>query len=671
MNSLFTVGLQNASIACILAVIVWLVTIRARRPAIAHGLWLVVLLNLVIPPLVASNLQISSAWIPTWLKDGTVNYANTASTGLHPSLGQLDAASEGRVAVKDASRVSKDARSSWTADAPTVVSTIWGVGSLCWFLAFFMSAKRFGGIVAVATVAPDHLRRTAAHIAKELGLTFKSVVKVTDACISPMVWSFGTTPTLLLPRRLLVRLTDAQVAALLTHEIAHLRRRDHWTRWLEAIALGLYWWHPVAWFTHRKVRQFEDECCDAWVLSTIPGIAKSYAETLLETVDFISSQRNPVPILGTAFSGFRVLRCRIDRIQRNSTDRHMTAIGLLAVLVVAAFTVPLSTRLTFAHEHRDKERHDNTHIHNDQEHGDVHGNHPHDEHTNATSKPHRHPSLERMRKLVKELPESPRLDRAATADAEVFLLWAALATEDKVKLSIAVPTVGDVHLLYSSTLSRNGLRGLSFDDEVADFKLVRDAGTFHMRGTVEDGIASGHVVFVARRVYLEEMKELGYPSLTTEEVMQMAFLDVSSTRVRRLVGRSTDSISSKRLVTLAMHGVTPDYMDRFERLGYGQLSLDDALKLRVAGVTPGLVDQFSKLGYADLSLNELQDMGLQGVNPKFIRELQELGYENLKLKTLVSMRVHGVSPDFIREVSKGRTDRLSPKKLIERRVSGL
>ena len=50
---------------------------------------------------------------------------------------------------------------------------------------------------------------------------------------------------LILPEELWCRLDAVQQDAVLAHELAHLKRRDHWVRRLEAVVLGLYWWYPA------------------------------------------------------------------------------------------------------------------------------------------------------------------------------------------------------------------------------------------------------------------------------------------------------------------------------------------------------------------------------------------------------------------------------------------
>lgn len=52
MDSLLKIALTNAVMALVLALIVWLITLRCKRPALVHGLWVLVLLKLITPPLI-------------------------------------------------------------------------------------------------------------------------------------------------------------------------------------------------------------------------------------------------------------------------------------------------------------------------------------------------------------------------------------------------------------------------------------------------------------------------------------------------------------------------------------------------------------------------------------------------------------------------------------------
>src|SRR5262245_35983674 len=60
MSTLLALGLANSACAAVLAVPAYLVSRYARRPALAHALWLLVLLKLVTPPVIRPGL----AWLP-------------------------------------------------------------------------------------------------------------------------------------------------------------------------------------------------------------------------------------------------------------------------------------------------------------------------------------------------------------------------------------------------------------------------------------------------------------------------------------------------------------------------------------------------------------------------------------------------------------------------------
>src|SRR5436190_9348076 len=66
MNWLVSIGLTNAILATLLAAIAWAIARFWRQPALAHLLWVVVLLKLLTPPLIEIPIgwRLDADWIP-------------------------------------------------------------------------------------------------------------------------------------------------------------------------------------------------------------------------------------------------------------------------------------------------------------------------------------------------------------------------------------------------------------------------------------------------------------------------------------------------------------------------------------------------------------------------------------------------------------------------------
>jgi hypothetical protein len=201
--------------------------------------------------------------------------------------------------------------------------------------------RRFRHLLLHARPASATLQAEAESLAQRLGLTHAPGVWLVPGVVSPMLWAVGRAPRLLVPAGLLGRLGDEQRAALLLHELAHLRRRDHWVRWLELVVMALYWWLPLIWWARRALQEAEEECCDAWVVWALPHAARAYALALVETLDFLAEARPALPVAASGLGHVSLLRRRLTMILRGTTPRSLTRLGFLAVLGLGALLLPL------------------------------------------------------------------------------------------------------------------------------------------------------------------------------------------------------------------------------------------------------------------------------------------------------------------------------------------
>jgi hypothetical protein len=160
--------------------------------------------------------------------------------------------------------------------------------------------------------------------------------------VVPMVWALGRRPCLLFPVGLLDLLDGAARAALLAHELAHVRRRDHWVRLLELAATGLFWWNPVLWWARRELHEAEEQCCDAWAVWATGGDGRPYALALLQAVAFVSHVRLPLPAGASGSIGnVSHLKRRLAMVMQGNTSRSLSWAALAAVFGLALLLLPL------------------------------------------------------------------------------------------------------------------------------------------------------------------------------------------------------------------------------------------------------------------------------------------------------------------------------------------
>ena len=146
---------------------------------------------------------------------------------------------------------------------------------------------------------------------------------------------------MLLPVELLTRLDGNQQASLIMHELAHIRRRDHWIRWLEMAVLTICWWNPVAWWARSRIQRAEEECCDGWVVSTLPHCARQYGKALLETVEFLNERSQPLPAMASGFGQVPLVKRRIEMIVKQRVSHRLAWPGGLLVLLIAMVVLPV------------------------------------------------------------------------------------------------------------------------------------------------------------------------------------------------------------------------------------------------------------------------------------------------------------------------------------------
>jgi beta-lactamase regulating signal transducer with metallopeptidase domain len=213
---------------------------------------------------------------------------------------------------------------------------LWATGSVLWWALAGWRVYRFQILLRHAQPAPPDLQAHAGRLAARFGRTRCPGVWLVPGPLSPMLWALAGTPRLLLPADLWDRLSDEQRDTLLLHELAHWHRGDHWVRRLELLVLGLYWWHPVAWWARRQLQEVEEQCCDAWVVWGLPESAAAYADALVTTLAFLSRPQAALPIGASGMGRLHPVKRRLSMILRGTTPRALTWPAFVALLALVA-----------------------------------------------------------------------------------------------------------------------------------------------------------------------------------------------------------------------------------------------------------------------------------------------------------------------------------------------
>jgi bla regulator protein BlaR1 len=166
------------------------------------------------------------------------------------------------------------------------------------------------------------------------------VVKVllSPAPIEPGVFGIFR-PILLLPEGIADHLTQAQLEAVLAHELCHIRRRDNLAAALHMAVEALFWFHPVVWWIGARLVEERERACDEEVLQ-LGNDAATYAESILKTCQFCLE--TPLPCIPGVTGAD--LKQRIVRIMsNNATHKLDTPRKLLLIsFAIAAVATPLA-----------------------------------------------------------------------------------------------------------------------------------------------------------------------------------------------------------------------------------------------------------------------------------------------------------------------------------------
>lgn len=330
----------NSVVAAALAIAAWSVNRFVHRPAVAHVLWVLVLLKLMTPPIVAVSISMPTSG---WISHGQ----NLTPTGIERS-------SLHGVNGSTSNRLDSHAPASWR---PGMIwGCVWAAGSLVMLLWVVRASRRVNRLIEQRGRFDIHSTRQLAGLVADPNERTPSVWLI-DAIVSPMLvspmfsrsfWRSKPDVKIIVPKALWKQLDADARGVLLMHEWTHLRRRDWIVRVVEVTSVIMFWWHPLVWIAKRQIEDCEETCCDLAAANTHHESRRVYAEAILKTLDFLCEpfERNRREIesrpLASGVGQLPKIEHRLRQIIQGNVDANIGRAGwwMIAAMASVLFLSP-------------------------------------------------------------------------------------------------------------------------------------------------------------------------------------------------------------------------------------------------------------------------------------------------------------------------------------------
>ena len=146
-------------------------------------------------------------------------------------------------------------------------------------------------------------------------------------------------PVVLVPDGITDHLSPGELDAVLIHEICHARRHDNLMAAAHSLVEAIFWFHPLAWWLGRRLREERERACDEAVIRR--GVdGETYAQAILSTCRFYVESR----FFAVAGVGGANLRRRVEGIVARQTGWRLTRWqrAVLTTTAIAAIVAPLA-----------------------------------------------------------------------------------------------------------------------------------------------------------------------------------------------------------------------------------------------------------------------------------------------------------------------------------------
>jgi bla regulator protein blaR1 len=288
--------------------------LRRNRPRLRYGLWLAASIKFLVPFAVLA----AAGALLEWRQAPASIRSVVASSGVRDFNAPFASMSFDPTAMVTAS-----VQPRWIAAMATIV---W----VCGFTAIALRRMRQWREIRAAV-------RTSTPFAPATPAPASIEIRTALTALEPGVVGFRH-PVILLPRGIDSYLTADQLAAVLAHEICHVRRRDNLTAAMHMLVEAVYWFHPVVWWIGARLVAEREQACDEYVVAeTAKPIA--YAEGIVS----VCRRYVEAPLMSVSGVGGADIKARIDAILCNRIGVRLTLSKRILLITAAVVSLVIPT----------------------------------------------------------------------------------------------------------------------------------------------------------------------------------------------------------------------------------------------------------------------------------------------------------------------------------------
>lgn len=312
MGNLFVQQLIQVTVVVSIAMLVDRLLAKYGRSQGCYVLWLLVIVKMLTPPVVASPTSIFSVALAAY--EVPFDCRTEVMSGWLPRF------------------QSQITGNTWL--VATAVG-IWLAGVAGLSVVWLLRLRKLSDRPANSQLLQERCERLVEDLCGRLGYAPVPRVFVTKSNFGPAVYGLFK-PSIVIPEQVLQSVRDDDLRPVIAHELIHLQRRDTWVGLLQLLVAVVWWFHPLAWVAIRRLSTCLELMTDDAVVTRAGFDSHGYANSLLSVIE---AGLLAAPVTGTV----GIFSCQVTekRIRRliDRRSRKSNRWGAVVAAVVLAFVI--------------------------------------------------------------------------------------------------------------------------------------------------------------------------------------------------------------------------------------------------------------------------------------------------------------------------------------------